>query len=58
LNEFELKGDRLITLVDEILRQSSTEAVVWFLPSAFGQTCSKNWEQKAEQKDLKNVQFG
>jgi hypothetical protein len=26
--------------------------------TAFSQIYSENWEQKAEQKDLKNMQFG
>jgi hypothetical protein len=53
-----LKGDGLINLVEEISRQHSIQVVVWLLLAAVKQNYSKNWELKAEQKNLENVQSG
>jgi hypothetical protein len=41
--------------VEEILRKSSIKVIIWLLLAAISQAYS---EQKAEQKDLKNFQFG
>jgi hypothetical protein len=43
---------------EEISGQSSFQAVAWILPVAFIQVHSENGEQRSEQKDLKNLQFG
>jgi hypothetical protein len=55
--EAEFNGNGLIKLVEEISRQASIYSVTWLLLAAFRQVYSENWEQKAEQKDLKNSQF-
>jgi hypothetical protein len=52
-HEAEFKGDTLINLMEEMLGQPSIQAVAWLLLAAFSQIYNENWEQKAEQKNLK-----
>jgi hypothetical protein len=42
----------------EISRQPIIQADVWVLLAGFSQVYSESCEQKAEWKNLKNVQFG
>jgi hypothetical protein len=52
--ESKFKGDELIYLVEESLRQPSIQAVAWLLLAAFSQIYSENWKQM-EQKYLKSM---
>jgi hypothetical protein len=52
----EFKGDGLINLMKEILKQSSIQAVTWLLLTTFSLVYNENLEPKAEDKDLKNLQ--
>jgi hypothetical protein len=56
--EVEFKGNRLINLLKEILRQRRIHAVAWVLPVAFSEIYSEFWEQKVKQKYLRNLLFG
>jgi hypothetical protein len=53
--EAKFEDDGLILLAEEISKQYSIQAVVWWLLAAFNQAYRENWEQKAEQKNLKNT---
>jgi hypothetical protein len=47
--EVEFKGNRLINLLKEILRQRRIHAVAWVLLVAFSEIYSEFWEQKVKQ---------
>jgi hypothetical protein len=53
----EFKGDGLTNLTEEILREPSTQTVAMVIAGCFSQVYSENWEQRAEQKDMKNLPF-
>lgn len=54
--EAEFKGDVVTDLVEGIQRQHSIQTVAWMLLVGFSQVCHDNQEQKAGQKDVKNLQ--
>jgi hypothetical protein len=49
----EFKGKELISIVEELLRQPSTQTVEWQLLAAFIWVYSYNQKQKARKKDGK-----
>lgn len=55
--EAKFKGDGLISLVEEISRQHSFQAVALVLLTAFSQIYKENPGQAAEQRGLENFQF-
>lgn len=48
-----MRGGGLMTLAEQISRQSNIEVVAWLLSGAFSQNYVENREQRAQQTDLK-----
>lgn len=50
-----IEGGRLINLVEEMSRWLNIQTVAWILLASFNQMCNKNKGQKADHKNLKNL---
>lgn len=57
LQDTQIKGNGLINLACKISKRPNIQYRVWVLVTAFNQICSVNWRPKAEQKNLKSLNF-
>jgi hypothetical protein len=53
--EAEFKSDILVNPAEKTLRHPKIQAVIWILLASFSHIYYKNRDQRAEQKDLKNL---